>query len=1011
MFPRAVRTRQQVTAAVSGIPTTTTLWSVVYAAAIAGDSITIGVSDRILMDMTSTPVYGSIVVNGLIVVDRSKTTALSFKGMTINSGGRYWAGDLATPYPRTTVTHTITPSGARSLDPFVATPSAATASNNRGILVMDGGELSLVAAVPAVTIVKLGATALSGASSIVTETAVTLKAGDRLEVGTSMYWQEGMQDTTAISAGDDGTNATEFGRRPGYGSEVVTVASDVNNSTTIPINASTWLDGNTPQTTGGTLQYRHHGQLQYLVPPSREDVVGTNLSYTPYTIQAADSFGTVNGTTITGTKVLAAIAAGANAILDNRSTVGLLTHPIKIQGANDTDWTTSGYGAHLMVMGLSGKLMLQGVEFNRVGQAGFLGRYPIHHHMRSYTAYTGGVTVPPSGTYLGDVDPTYNFVQYCSVYRSSNRGITIHGTCASKTYKNVLVDTDTHCIFLEDGSEERNVIDGNFIAGVGRIGYGATIIKLHDAQGPTDSGGPAGIWYTNPVNYLRNNIVSGAYVGIWNVFSYFCFGLSRDVAVNPLYLNPLEWDNNESHSCKNRQMLTFLMVTDELGTLSSSPSPGWLGNYDPYDLYHLIFVNPVSRAKLWKGHFWYQNRAFGVDYSQWTCSGLKDWNDGISDPPTGIAGVAEGRFNKGSFFSRTLDDYYAVNTANRSRGRMVQMTTYHNAVHRTNCIFVPSPMGAMQITEGALCKIWQLGGTLQMWDYYDNALDTELALDTGSVYLGANPGYPGVIFPPAMMLGQFSSAYTTALGISGPDLSTSRQHAAHKLPADGSMFGMAGGWWVFDDPFFTSGVTGAVYAEAPAGLTNLNGKLIPSTYNYLGLWTISASGVDVTGDTSGVYADAKPVYWARYQSDYTTLIGHWDTSNTPDHNYFPHRHCQALDGGYFDCYWSRLDVALPTAIAMRIFGPTYASPHVFVRFDWNGATAVSSARCDARGGETIALTNAGSFAALISSTTPKYWVDVPNNKIYTHVYRAAATNTLHDIEANLDSNLHTLYIN
>ena len=80
--------------------------------------------------------------------------------------------------------------------------------------------------------------------------------------------------------------------------------------------------------------------------------------------------------------------------LDQRAAVGNLSRNIVIQGANDTNWTNNGFGAHVMVMGLASKVFVDGVEFRRVGQAGAMARYPFHWHMLSYD--------PATGNYLGD---------------------------------------------------------------------------------------------------------------------------------------------------------------------------------------------------------------------------------------------------------------------------------------------------------------------------------------------------------------------------------------------------------------------------------------------------------------------------------------------------------------------------------------------------------------------------------------------------------------------------------
>lgn len=456
-------------------PDPTALWSVVYAAAGVGDDIL--VDQPVVYDLTTAVVYGNIDITSDLVVDVTKNTAISFDSMMVMAGGSYICGTEASPFPAT-FTHSIMPVGARSLEaPLnLSDPQHAGNTANRGIMWMPGASRSWVAEVPARVITKLAATANAGATSISLKDAVTWKAGWQFELTTTKYLTEGV------------------------GRERCTVAADVNNSTTVTLTAP--------------LAYRHHGQLQYIVPPAYEDVADTNLSYTQRTIVSGDSFGTVNGNAITGARVLATMAAsGQNTTVDNRASVGLLTHPIKFFGPNDSDWTNHGYGATDMVMGLSNKSMMRGVEMYRVGKAGQLGAYPIHHHMRSYTRYG----VVGSGAELGDVDSLYNYNEFSSVRDSSNRGVSIHGTNGHRLSSVVFSNIDTHCVFFEDHSERRNIVEDCLVSGVNAIGYGKTAIKTHDVSNTGQ--GPAGFWASSPDNRIRRNQVFGAFVGYWNAFT------------------------------------------------------------------------------------------------------------------------------------------------------------------------------------------------------------------------------------------------------------------------------------------------------------------------------------------------------------------------------------------------------------------------------------------------------------------------------------------------------------
>ena len=85
-------------------------------------------------------------------------------------------------------------------------------------------------------------------------------------------------------------------------------------------------------------------------------------------------------------------ASPAPTVLDERAAVGNLSRNIVIQGADDSAWENSGFGAHVMIMELRSKVVIDGVELRRVGQSGVTARYPIHWHMLSYG---------PTGALLG----------------------------------------------------------------------------------------------------------------------------------------------------------------------------------------------------------------------------------------------------------------------------------------------------------------------------------------------------------------------------------------------------------------------------------------------------------------------------------------------------------------------------------------------------------------------------------------------------------------------------------
>ena len=103
--------------------------------------------------------------------------------------------------------------------------------------------------------------------------------------------------------------------------------------------------------------------------------------------------------------------------LDERAEIGNLSRNIVIQSVDDALWQDQGFGAHVMMMTLDSVAHIDGVEFRRVGQAGEMGRYPMHWHTLSYDSM---------GLLLGDA--TGHYLRNSSIHNSTNRCITIHGT-------------------------------------------------------------------------------------------------------------------------------------------------------------------------------------------------------------------------------------------------------------------------------------------------------------------------------------------------------------------------------------------------------------------------------------------------------------------------------------------------------------------------------------------------------------------------------------------------------
>ena len=200
--------------------------------------------------------------------------------------------------------------------------------------------------------------------------------------------------------------------------------------------------------------------------------------------------------------------------------VGVLTRNIVFQGFNDPQWNdkipacpdnfepdematqncfsgkfgeevgSDQFGGCIMVHPKNdaekdtAKLELTNLEVTYAGQAFRLGRYPIHFHF-----------LKDSSSYVKD----------CSVHHVFNRAIVIHHTNRVRIENNVLFNVLGGSIFIEDGIEEFNLIKGNLV------------VFTRQSQALLNADiTPAGIWITNPMNYIEDNVVAGGtHFGFW----------------------------------------------------------------------------------------------------------------------------------------------------------------------------------------------------------------------------------------------------------------------------------------------------------------------------------------------------------------------------------------------------------------------------------------------------------------------------------------------------------------
>jgi len=435
---------------------------------------------------------------------------------------------------------------------------------------------------------------------------------------------------------------------------------------------------------------------------------------------------TANGMSLTADSNYSPPASPAPTLLDERAAVGNLSRRIVIQGADDTAWSSQGFGAHVMVMSLKSQVQIDGVEFRRVGQAGQLGRYPMHWHLLSYDVGTG--------TELGDA--TGHYIRNSAIWNSSNRCVVLHATNGVTVQNNICYDIKGHAFFLEDAVERRNVFDGNLALKM-RSPTAKNLMKIH--EGPeVFQGGPSGFWMTNPDNTLTNNLAGDAQGnGVWLSFPLHPLGLSRTVKTWPRYTPLGLVENNTVHSSHGPGMLLEWVPVDDnvahpettQGTLVSQryvPMKGGKpcldGGGHPYDFCPdgdlRLTIKRTNSFKNRDGA--YRNRVTNPDYLEWTVAD----NVGLA-----FGGAAmDGTIQRGLFVGTSLNHSDAKYPAGAALPAGI--ATYHSMVSIKDNHFVDIPFA-----DG------ETSGAFSAEDYYTVAVERGKARNSGNRLTNASPGY------------------------------------------------------------------------------------------------------------------------------------------------------------------------------------------------------------------------------------------------------------------------------
>lgn len=518
----------------------------------------------------------------------------------------------------------------------------------------------------------------------------------------------------------------------------------------------------------------------------------------------------------------------APTVLDQRAAVANLSRNIVIQGANDADWATYGFGAHVMIMGLSSRVFVDGVELHRVGQAGALARYPFHWHTLSYS---------PTGQFLGNATGE---IRNSSIWESAQRCVVLHATTGVKVFNNICNDIKGHAFFLEDGVERKNVFEGNLVLKV-RMPAAGDLLIAHEGTA-MEKGSSSGFWITNPDNIIRSNVVGDVIGnGYWNSFPTSGVGLSRAV-VNPdlantvwasAQMSPISmphgvFDNNVAYSTGKPGINTDEMLqgggpagspgANDLGMAKgdqyrptfnghfsldlnekfnpNNPSDPCTGNNASADCRTVHERATFSRSTIYKTNGGYGNRVGAPDYPEWIMSDIA----GTYARGSGNDGV----FMRGLFVGKSLNDLTAYPAGSAPQA---MFATYHSTFQMRDSVFVN--VGYQEDTDPERTS----SGVFKTDDYYITMMERGTLLNTNNRLINAFAGsrhYPANLYstPPATL------SFTENFALSGA------------IWDPYGYWGNKGSYWTYDVPFLTSG-GGCTPSLFPTG----NGKNSAGKYN------------------------------------------------------------------------------------------------------------------------------------------------------------------------------------
>ncbi len=426
------------------------------------------ISKGVTVDITGNHTVDEVVVHGVLRVPENSrfpaSRSLTADWVHVNSGGVFQIGTQNNRFDTGNFTLNLTGTNPEADHRIpMANGNTMNMNNNDGFLMAAGGGRLQFFGEERLSFTKLNETAEAGSNSIVVENVIERNFDGRTSGASDgrLNWEVGDEIVIASS-------------RYSYADEDVRTITRVQNYGT-----------RTRLTLNRATTHRHYGEIEEY---------GRNLR--------------------AGSRP----ATGRPNSIDLRAEVALLSRNIVVKGldAQDTDnsfgdrarlqvhssgsqngKSINGIGGHIMIMNTAGQSTVDGIQMDQMGQAGRLGRYPIHWHF--------------GGDKRGDV------VRNSSITNSNNRAVVVHGTDNVLIQGVVAHDVHGHGFFLESGVERGNRFEANIALGIHRTGGSRDLSDpfIVDNSDRFGDGGvrfrtTAAYWITGVNNTFVGNIAAGS---------------------------------------------------------------------------------------------------------------------------------------------------------------------------------------------------------------------------------------------------------------------------------------------------------------------------------------------------------------------------------------------------------------------------------------------------------------------------------------------------------------------